>query len=96
MATTVVQPVHTELTRVLRGVAPEELDVTCGAAVALGFFQGLDVLHSQVVPVGSRVKSLGLVLALVGRELLPDVFAGYSLVGGPAVVPTGGGRHLAS
>ena len=77
MATTVVQPVHTELTRVIRGVAPEELDVTCGAEVALGFFQGLNVLHPHVV-----FKSPDLVLALVGHELSTDIFAGYSLVEG--------------
>ena len=82
MATTVVQLVHTELTRVIRGVAPEELDVTCGAEVALGFFQGLNVLHPHVVPVGTTVKSLGLVLTLVGHELSTDIFAGYSLVEG--------------
>ena len=44
----IVDSVIGELLRVFRGVAPEHLDVACGASVLLCFLQLHDVLHTQV------------------------------------------------
>jgi len=71
----IVDSVYRELPRVLGGVAPEHLDIACGASVLLCFLQALDVLYPQVA-----LMPLGSVNALIGLELPFDVFAGNSLV----------------
>ena len=75
MALCVVDPVDAEMSHVLWLIAPEELYVACGAAVALGLPQGTDVLHAQVA-----LMPLGSINTLVGLELAADVLVGRGLV----------------
>ena len=65
----IVDSVNRELPRVFGGVAPEHLDVACGASVLLCFLQALDLLHTQVT-----LEPLGGVNLLVCLELTSDVF----------------------
>ena len=70
----VVDSVYRELACVLWLVAPEELNVAGSSMIALSF-QGLNILHAQVV-----CQALGSVDALVRLELETDVLAGLCFV----------------
>ena len=66
----IVQTVNGELLGILGLVSPEEFNIAGGTVVILGLFEMHDVIDLQVKP-----EPLGLVLALVGHEILCGVAA---------------------
>ena len=65
----IVQRVNRELLCILGLVGPEDLNIAGGTVVILGLFEMQNVIDLQVKP-----EPIGLVLALVGHELLCDGF----------------------